>query len=161
MPKPIPEGFQPLTPHLIVKNADKAIDFYKRAFGAKEEVCMRAPDTGKVMHAELEAFGGRFMLANADDQWKCYGPDYYKGTPVVLHFYVQDCDRAFQQALDAGAEVVQPLEDMFWGDRYGKLKDPFGHEWAIATHKKDMTPAEMQKAGERWFEEFKKASTAV
>jgi PhnB protein len=149
MAKPIPDGFPILTPHLVVNDADKAIAFYKKAFGATEAVCLRTPE-GKVMHAELDAYGSRFMLAGASPEWNCFGPDHYKGTGVSMHFYVKDCDQAFKKAVDAGAKVQQPLEDMFWGDRYGMVVDPFGHQWAFATHKKDLTDEQVRKAGEAW-----------
>ena len=160
MAKPIPEGFVALTPHIIVKDAAKAVEWYKKAFGAKASVCMKGDD-GKIMHAELEAFGGRFMIADAMPEYKCFGPEHYKGSPVTMHYYVEDCDAVFKQVVDAGAKGVEQPQDMFWGDRFGKVLDPFGHEWAFATHKVDMTNEEIQKAGDKWMKEMKAQTEKV
>jgi uncharacterized glyoxalase superfamily protein PhnB len=145
MPKvsPIPDGFHTVTPHLIVKGAAKAIEFYKKAFGAEEVFRMPAPD-GSIMHAELKIGSSRIMMAEECADWGAFGPK--ESTPVVLHLYVPDCDAAMKRAASAGATVTMPAQNMFWGDRYGKLKDPFGHQWSIATHISDPTPEEMQKA---------------
>lgn len=159
MTKPIPDGFHTLTPHIIVSDAVKAIAFYKRAFGAKEVSAMRGPE-GEIMHAELDLFGSRLMLANSSPQWHCFGPEHYKGSPVTLHLYVEDCDKVFAQATKAGAVVVMPVEDAFWGDRYGKLKDPFGHEWSVATHKKDLSATQIEEAGRKWMEQAKAPASA-
>lgn len=140
---PIPQGFHTITPHLIIDGAAKAIDFYKKAFGA-EEICRMPGPGGGLMHAEIQIGTSKLMLADEAPQWGCLGP---KGhSPVCLHVYVPDCDAAMKRAADAGATVVMPASDVFWGDRYGKLKDPFGHEWSIATHVKDLSPEEMEAA---------------
>ncbi len=150
--KPIPDGFTAITPHLVVDGAAKAIDFYKKAFGA-EEVCRMDGPGGALMHAEVSIGGNRVMLC--DDMGPQWGqpkrsPAALGGCTSTVHMYVKDCDKAMQRAIDAGAEVVFPAMDTFWGDRFGKVKDPFGHEWSIATHIKDMTPEEMAAAGEEW-----------
>ncbi|HVE79243.1 MAG TPA: VOC family protein, partial [Gemmatimonadaceae bacterium] len=123
--------------------------FYKRAFGAEEVTRMVGPE-GKVMHAEIRIGDSIVMLGDENPQWGALSPLSTQGTPGSLHIYVADADAAYQRALKAGAKVRYPLEDAFWGDRYGKVTDPFGHEWGIATRVKEMTPAEMQRAGEAW-----------
>src|SRR5881409_3224327 len=149
--KPIPEGYHTITPHIIAKDAAGAIEFYKRAFGAEELARMPGPDGKSVMHAELRIGDSLFMLADEFPSFNCYGPKTIGGTPVSLHLYVQDVDAAFQKAVAAGATVKMPVADMFWGDRYGKVTDPYGHEWSLGTHKKDVTPEEMQKAAQAMF----------
>lgn len=150
MVNPVPEGTHTVTPHLIVRGGDRAIDFYKRAFGAKE--LMRMPDPqGKLMHAELQIGDSRVYLADEFPAWGSLSPLALKGSPVVIHLYVEDADAVFQRALSAGAKVRQPLADAFWGDRYGQVADPFGHFWSVATHKEDLTPEEMMKRGESAF----------
>lgn len=140
--KPIPEGYHSVTPYLIIKGASTAIDFYKRAFGATE--LFRMPDaSGKgVMHAEIKIGDSPIMLA--DEQPEMYrGPQSLGGTPVSLMLYVDDVDTVFPRAVAAGAKVVKPVQDQFYGDRSGTLTDPFGHLWTISTHKKDVSPEEM------------------
>jgi len=143
--KPIPSGFHTLTPHLVVKGAGKAIDFYKKAFGAEELVRMAAPDGKSILHADLKIGDSHVFLADEVPNMDCRGPESIGGTPVTIHMYVEDADATFGQALAAGAKVKMPLSDMFWGDRYGVLADPFGHAWSIATHKEDLTPQEIRK----------------
>jgi uncharacterized glyoxalase superfamily protein PhnB len=145
--KPIPDGYHTLTPHLVVNDAPKAIDFYKKAFGAEEITRMTGPDGKSVMHAELKIGDSRFMLAGEFPQMGCLSPQSLKGTPVTIHLYVTDVDAAFKRATTAGATPTMPVADMFWGDRYGKLTDPFGHHWSVATHKEDVSPAECAKRG--------------
>ena len=140
--KAIPDGYHSITPYLTVDNAKEAIDFYKRAFDAKQTVRMDSPD-GKVSHAELKI--GDSMLMISDAMRGARSPRSLGGTPVNLFLYVDDVDTVFNRATNAGARVELPVDDMFWGDRYGKLTDPFGHSWSIATHKEDVSPAEMQK----------------
>lgn len=151
MAKAIPEGHHTLTGHIIVAGGAQAIDFYKAAFGAEEIGRMNGPDGKSVMHAELKIGDSRLMLADEFPQWGSRGPKSIGGSPVTLHLYVQDADAVFQRAVAAGATVVMPIADMFWGDRYGKLRDPFGHEWSIATHTKDMTNEEITKAAQAMF----------
>ncbi|WGG51849.1 VOC family protein [Rugamonas sp. DEMB1] len=141
---PVPEGMHTLTPHLVCDNAAKAIEFYKKAFGAEEGGRLPGED-GKIMHAMMRIGDSAFMLADEFPDWGSLGPNALKGTPVTLHLYVKDVDAAFARALDAGAVVKMPLADMFWGDRYGIVTDPCGHHWSLATHIKDVSPEEMQQ----------------
>ncbi|MDB5936326.1 MAG: glyoxalase [Massilia sp.] len=146
--RPIPEGMHSVTPHLVCGGAADAIAFYKQAFGAVERGRMPGPD-GKLMHAQIMIGDSHIMLADEFPDWGSLGPKALGGTPVTIHLYVQDADAVFQQALDAGATVKMPIADMFWGDRYGIVTDPFGHSWSIATHIKDMTPEEMGAAARK------------
>jgi len=143
--KPIPEGFNTLTPHLVVKGASKEIDFNKKAFGAEETRRMPGPDGKSIMHAELKIGNSRLMLVDEFPEMNARGPESIGGTPVTIHMFVEDADTVFNRAVNAGAQVRMPLADMFWGDRYGVLADPFGHLWSIATHKEDLTPEEIRK----------------
>ena len=142
--RPIPEGFHSVTPHLVCAGAAAAIDFYKQAFGAVEVGRMPMPD-GRLGHAEIRIGDSRVMLADAFPEYGSKGPQDLQGTPVFIHLYVEDADAVFAQALAAGAKPVMPLADMFWGDRYGQVDDPFGHRWSIATHKQDLTIEQMQE----------------
>jgi len=141
--KPIPDGFHSITPYLTVDNAKEAIDFYKRAFDAKETVRMDGP-IGKVSHAELKI--GDSILMVSDAMPGARTPLALNGTPVNIFLYVEDVDSVFNRARSAGAKVDAPLDDMFWGDRYGKLTDPFGHSWSVAAHKEDVAPAGDEEA---------------
>ena len=149
MPKPIPAGYHSVTPAIVVRDAAAAIDFYKKAFGAEEIDRMAGPD-GSIMHAEIRIGDSILMLGEENEQWGTKSPLSLNGVHGSLHIYVEDADAAFSRALEAGATVRYPLEDAFWGDRYGKVTDPFGHEWGLATRVKDMTKAEMEKAGQEW-----------
>jgi uncharacterized glyoxalase superfamily protein PhnB len=140
---PIPEGFHTLSPHIMVRNAGEAIEFYKKAFGAEEVFRMPGPDGKSVMHAELQIGDCRLMMGDEMPQMGCPSPQSLGGSPVTLHLYVPDVDRVFQQAVAAGATVKMPVQVMFWGDRYGKLVDPYGHEWSVATHTEDVPPEEI------------------
>jgi len=144
--KPIPEGYHTLSPYLVIKNAAAAIEFYKKAFGAKERGRMPGPD-GRLMHAEIQIGDSVVMIHDEMPEYGSKSPQTLGGSPVSLFLYVSDADASFQQAVSAGAQVTMPLADMFWGDRYGKLLDPFGHEWSIATHKEDLTPEEVERRG--------------
>ncbi len=139
-----------VTPHLICADGIAAIDFYKRAFNATEELRLLGPG-GKLMHGCVRIGCGAVMLAEENPDWGCVGPKALKGTPVTLHLKVPDVDAAIAQAVAAGAVVAMPAADMFWGDRYGQVIDPFGHKWSLATTKQKLTPAEMQAAMERAF----------
>jgi uncharacterized glyoxalase superfamily protein PhnB len=143
--KPIPDGFHSLTPHLVCENASAAIDFYKAAFGATELSRLPGPD-GKLMHGSVRIGDSILMLTDEFPQYGGLGPKMLKGSPVTLHLYVTDVDAAFAKAIAAGAKVKMPVADMFWGDRYGQVEDPFGHFWSLAMHIRDTTPAEMQAA---------------
>jgi PhnB protein len=143
------DDFHTITPHLIVRDAARAIEFYTRAFGASELYRNLAPDGKSIMHAELMLGDSRFLLHDEFPERDLLSPLAYAGTGVTLHLYVADCDAIFASAVAAGAEVLMPLEDCFWGDRYGILKDPFGHRWSVATRLKDLSPKELrQRAGE-------------
>ncbi len=144
--KPIPEGYHTLTPYLVVKDGARAIDFYKRAFGAQERFRMPGPD-GRIGHAELQIGDSIVMLADEAPEHGAYSPDSLKGTPVTFVFYVNDVDSAYKRAVDAGARVHEPLENKFYGDRMGSVTDPFGHTWHLATHIEDVSPEEMQRRG--------------
>ena len=143
--KPIPEGMHSVTPHLICAGATEAIAFYKKAFGALEMNRLPTPD-GKIMHAMLRIGDSSIMLVDEMPQHGALGPKSLKGSPVTIHLYVDDVDATVARAVGAGAKVTMPVADMFWGDRYGQLEDPFGHRWSIATHKRDVNPEEMRKA---------------
>jgi PhnB protein len=143
--KPIPEGMHSLTPHIVCAGAADAIAFYKSAFGATELSRMPGPE-GKLMHAAVRIGDSTLMLVDEAPEWKCFGPKALGGSSVTLHLYVQDVDAAMARATAAGATLIMPATDMFWGDRYGQVEDPFGHRWSIATHQRDMTPEEMHKA---------------
>ncbi|WP_144145490.1 VOC family protein [Paraburkholderia sp. BCC1884] len=143
--KPIPDGMHSLTPYLICANAAEAIAFYTKAFNAVEQFRLPGPD-GKVMHACLKIGDSMLMLTDEWPEHHVFSPASLKGTPVTVHHYVQDVDASFKQAVEAGATVLLPVTDMFWGDRYGQLQDPFGHRWSLATHIRDLSPEEIQQA---------------
>lgn len=143
--KPIPEGMHSLTPHLICAGAASAIEFYKKAFNAVEQVRLPGPE-GKLMHASLKIGDSTLMLVDEMTDCGAFSPKSLKGSPVTIHLYVEDVDATVAQAVAAGAKVTMPVDDMFWGDRYGQIEDPFGHRWSVATHKHDATPEEMQEA---------------
>ncbi len=149
--KPIPDGFNTLSAHLVVGDAEQAIEFYKKAFSAEECVRMPGPDGKGVMHAEMKFGNSMIMMCSEMPAMGAKSPQTIGGSPVTLHLYVEDADKLFNQAVAAGAKVTMPLADMFWGDRYGKLTDPFGHEWSIATHKLDLTPEQIAEASAKAF----------
>jgi PhnB protein len=142
--KPVPEGYHTATPYLVVRDAGRAIDFYANAFGATEVYRMPAVG-GRIPHAELKIGDSRIMLSDEFPERGSSSPQTLGGTAASVLLYVEDADAAFKQALAAGARELSPLQDMFWGDRFGKLADPFGHEWGIATHVEDVAPEEMAK----------------
>jgi PhnB protein len=143
--KPIPEGMHTVTPHLVCANAAEAIEFYKNAFGAVELVRLPGPE-GKLMHAMIRIGDSMTMLADEFPEWGSFGPKSLKGTPVTLHLYVEDADKLVERAVGAGARVIMPVKEMFWGDRYGQIEDPFGHHWSVATHIRDVSPEELERA---------------
>jgi PhnB protein len=145
--KPIPEGYRTLTPYLAVDDATKAIEFYERAFGAKERSRMPGPD-GKIAHAEIVIGDSVVMLSDPFPQSSVKPPTQIGGTTAGLFMYVKDVDAAYRRAIDAGATETMPPADMFWGDRFGTVTDPFGHSWQIATHIEDLTPEEMAERGQ-------------
>jgi uncharacterized glyoxalase superfamily protein PhnB len=147
-PQPIPAGHENVIPHLVCDRCAEALEFYKKAFGAEEIHRMPGPD-GRLMHAAIR-IGNSFVFLADDYPEYCGGkgqsPMALQGSPVTIHRYVEDCDAAIKRAEQAGATVMMPAADMFWGDRYGAVTDPYGHKWAFATHIKDLTFEEMQEA---------------
>ena len=141
-PQPVPEGYNTVTPYLAVEDAAAAIDYYKKAFGAKERVRMDAPD-GKIGHAELEIGDSIVMLSDPFPQASTKPPKELGGTSASVFLYVEDVDSVVQDAIDAGATITMPVENQFWGDRFGTVTDPFGHLWSVATHVEDVPPEEM------------------
>ncbi|MEQ8764462.1 MAG: VOC family protein [Planctomycetota bacterium] len=142
---PIPAGSHTITPHLVVQGAADAIEFYKKAFGAEELFRMPGPDGKSVMHAELQFGNSRLYICDEFPDMGACGPKSVGGTSVTIHLYVEDADAVAKQAESAGAKVVMPVTTVFWGDRYGKLEDPFGHNWSVATHVEDVAPEDMAK----------------
>ncbi len=149
--KPIPKGMHTVTPHLVCNGASKAIEFYKKAFGAVEMFRMPTPDSKKLLHAEIRVGDSVVMLVDEFPEWEKLGPTALKGSPITLLLYVEDVDSFVNRAVKAGAKVTMPVADMFWGDRYGTLEDPFGHKWSVATHIRDVTPEEMKRAAKEMF----------
>ena len=156
---PIPEGYHSITPHLTVRGADRAIDFYRRAFGAEELGRMYGPDGKTVMHAELKIGDSRFFLGDEVPGMGCRSPQTLGGSPTGIYLYVRDADETFRKAVKAGATVKRPVEDMFWGDRTGSVLDPFGHVWDLATHREDVPPQEMQRRGKEFFRKMQSGKT--
>jgi PhnB protein len=142
--KAIPDGYYSLTPYLVCQGAAKAIEFYARVFGAQEVVRMPGPD-GSIAHAEVKIGNSMLMLADENEERGQLSPSSIGGSPCSIMFYTDDVDAVFTRAIAAGAKTEMPPADMFWGDRMGNLVDPFGHKWAIATHKEDVSPEEMEK----------------
>jgi PhnB protein len=143
--KAIPDGMHSLTPHLVCAGAAEAIEFYKKAFGAVEQMRVPTPD-GKLMHASVKIGDSVLMLMDEMPNYGALGPNALKGSPVTIHLAAEDVDALIERAVAAGAKLVMPAADMFWGDRYGQVDDPFGHHWSIATHIRDVSPQEMQQA---------------
>jgi PhnB protein len=159
--KPIPEGYHTVTPHLVIKGADKAIEFYQKALGARQlGGVFRSPD-GKVAHAELQIGDSRIMLA---DEFPGMGadssPQTLGGTSGHLFIYTDNVDQLFDQAVKAGAKAVMPLMNQFWGDRYGQVKDPFGHVWAFGQHVEDVAPQDMERRAKEAFAKAAQAAAA-
>jgi uncharacterized glyoxalase superfamily protein PhnB len=143
--KPVPDGMHTVTPHLICAGGAAAIEFYKKAFNAVEVARLPGPD-GKLMHAMIRIGDSPVMLMDEFPDWGALGPKLLKGSPVTIHLQVEDADALVKQAVAAGAKITMPVEDAFWGDRYGQVTDPFGHHWSVATHVRDVSPEEMQQA---------------
>lgn len=141
--KPIPEGYHSVTPYLCVKGAAAAIDFYKKAFGAKELLRMPAPGE-KIGHAEIQIGDSHVMLADEFPEMGFLSPQSVGGSPVMMHLYVEDVDITANKAVAAGAKVTRPVADQFYGDRGGQVEDPFGHKWYVSTHKEDVSPEEIE-----------------
>jgi uncharacterized glyoxalase superfamily protein PhnB len=149
MTKPIPDGFHTLTPTFMFKDTRKAIEFYKKAFGATEKLAMPGPDGKGVMHAQMQI--GDSMIMMGDEHPHCQSAESLGNTPVGMYVYVKDVDAAFKKALAAGGAVKMPVQDMFWGDRMGAFNDPFGYSWTLATHIADPTQEEMARGAEAMF----------
>ncbi len=150
----IPNGMHSVTPHLVCAGAAEAIEFYKKAFDAVETSRLPGP-AGKLMHASVRIGDSAVMLVDEAPEWGMFGPKSLNGSPVTIHLYVDAVDAVVARAVEAGAKVTMPVADMFWGDRYGVLEDPFGHHWSIATHLRDVTSAEMQQAMQKMCTEQK------
>jgi uncharacterized glyoxalase superfamily protein PhnB len=148
----VPKGFHTVSPYLVCRGAAGAIDFYKKAFGAKERTRMHGPD-GSITHAEITIGDSIVMLGDEMPQMGSSAPQTVGGTPVHVFLYLASVDKVFARAVAAGATVEMPLTDMFWGDRYGKLVDPFGHKWSMATHIEDVTPKEMKRRGDEFMKQ--------
>ncbi|MFP5304376.1 MAG: VOC family protein [Gammaproteobacteria bacterium] len=144
--KAIPEGMHSVTPHLVCAGAAEAIEFYKKAFGAVEMTRLPGPDGRRLMHAAVRIGNSVVMLCDEFPEMGGLGPKALKGSPVTIHLYVEDADAVAAQAQAAGAKITMPVADMFWGDRYGQLEDPFGHRWSVGTHVRDVSPEEMEQA---------------
>tara|TARA_R110002095_G_scaffold201208_2_gene181930 strand:- start:7160 stop:7639 length:480 start_codon:yes stop_codon:yes gene_type:complete len=149
--KAIPDGMHSVTPHLVCAGAAEAITFYEKAFGAVEQMRLPGPD-GKLVHACVQIGDSRIMLVDENDSCGTLGPKSLKGSPVFLHLQVEDVDATFKQAVAAGAKIMMPVTDMFWGDRYGQVEDPFGHCWSVATHIRDLGLDEIKAGMQAMFE---------
>jgi uncharacterized glyoxalase superfamily protein PhnB len=148
--KPVPDGYRTVTPNLVCHNAARAIEFYKTAFGATE--LRRAPGpNGEILHAELKIGDSNFFINDSMSKTPVRNPNLGETNPMYIHLYVPDADTIFNRAVTGGAKIDIPMQDMFWGDRYGKLTDPFGQQWGIATHIEDVAPEEMKRRQARFF----------
>ncbi len=151
---PIPPGYHTVSPHLAVRGGLEAMEFYKKAFGAEERGRFMAPDGKRLMHGEMKIGDSIIMLGEESPERGCSAPQTVGATTVSFYLYVQDADKSYKQAVEAGARSLMPMADMFWGDRIGSVADPFGHQWTIATHKEDVSPEEMQKRGQAFFQQM-------
>jgi PhnB protein len=158
--KRVPEGVHTITPGLIVKGAQKAIEFYKEAFGAEVKSVMTSPDGKMVVHSEIKIGDSLIFVNDEYPDMGARGPQSIGGTPVSLNMYVEDADAVFERAVAAGATVVMPLADQFWGDRWGMVTDPFGHMWSVATHVADLSQEEINKASQEYFSKSGKGGAA-
>ncbi|HEY7586442.1 MAG TPA: VOC family protein [Candidatus Deferrimicrobiaceae bacterium] len=149
--EPIPKGFHTVTPCLMVRGADRALEFYRKAFGAEVLDRLTGPDGKSVIHAQIKVGDSFIFLGDEVPGMEGGAPEKYGGSPASLHLYVEDVDAAVERAVTAGAQVRMPVADMFWGDRYAKVADPFGYEWGLATRKEDLTPDEIRRGAEEFF----------
>lgn len=157
MSKAVPQGFHTITPHLVCRDAKKAIEFYQKAFGAETVRAHYMPD-GKVMHAEVRIGDSIVMLGEEAPAWNVLSPQSLGNSSVVIHLFTDDVDSLYQRAVSAGCTATMPLMDQFWGDRYGQVVDPFGHRWSLATHKEDLSVEEVEKRGLAAMEQMSKAA---
>src|SRR5689334_23361624 len=161
MAKPIPDGFNTVTAHIVVPDVGKAIEFYKKALGAQEKERFMMPDGKGIMHAELK-IGNSVLMLGGEHPPQCLSPKARGGTSVTLNLYVEDVDSFFNRAVNAGCTVRMPLMDQFWGDRYGQVQDPYGHQWAFATHNQDLTHAQIAENAKAFFAKMgKELETAM
>ncbi len=154
--KPIPDGCNTVSAYLIMSDVQAAIDFYINAFGASGHACLKGPGDS-IMHAEVAIGNSTVMLSQESPQWGTKSAETMGGSPVSLHVYLPDVDTAFQKAVDAGCTVISPVADAFWGDRCGRLSDPFGYQWSMATHVEDVSPEDMEARGKAWLESMSKS----
>lgn len=152
--KPIPDGFNSISAYLIVKDAVEAMEFYATAFGGETITRMPGPDGKGTLHAEMRIGNSVLMLSDENPDWGTKSPLTMGGTTVHLHLYVEDADAVFNQAVAAGCQVTQPITDVFWGDRYARVTDPYGHAWSIATHTEDLTPEELDERSKKFLAEM-------
>jgi PhnB protein len=155
MSKPIPDGFNTITAHIVVSDAAQAIEFYKKAFGAQETERFMTPDGKGVMHAQLK-IGNSMLMLGSEFPPTCLSPKSRGGTSVSLHLYVENADAVFDRAVKAGCTPRMPMMDQFWGDRYGQVEDPFGHQWSVATHKQDLTKEQIASNARAFFAKMAK-----
>ena len=148
---PIPEWFKSVSVYLIVPNSEEAIAFYERALGAEAITRMKGPDGKSTMHAAMRVGDSIVMLTDENPEWNAKSPATLGGSPVSMHIYTENADAMFDRAVAAGCESVAPMMDAFWGDRYGKVMDPFGHQWGFATQKEELTPEQMEQRAREWF----------
>ena len=154
MMKAIPDGYQSLVPIFFFKDSRKAISFYEKAFGAKQKMLMPGPEGKGIMHAELTIGDSVMMLGDENPQQSCKSAETLGNSPIKLWLYVQNVDKSFKKAVDAGCTVEMPVQDMFWGDRFGAVKDPFGYTWNFATHTQDLTADQITHGAEEFFEQM-------
>jgi PhnB protein len=152
--KPIREGYHTVVPGIVVRNAAKAIEFYAAAFGAKETNRMHGPDGKSILHAEIEVGDSKIFLADEGPGMSTRAPESLNGTTSSIHLNVEDSDAAYHRAVKAGAKPIMPPMDMYWGDRYAQVLDPFGHVWGIGTHKEDLSPEEIRRRGAEFFKQL-------
>ncbi|MFN8391416.1 MAG: VOC family protein [Bdellovibrionota bacterium] len=156
MTKPIPDGYHSVTPSLTFKDSRRALEFYSKALGAKVLNVFDAPHGKGVMHAVMQIGNSMIMMGDEPPEQSCKSAETLGATPITLCIYVEDADSLFNQAIEAGAKVMMPMGDMFWGDRAGSLVDPFGYTWMVSTHQKDLSKDEMKKGAEEFFAQMKK-----
>ena len=149
--KAVPDGFNTVNVYLVVKNAVEALEFYQKAFGAEAGERMPGPDGKSTMHAEMRIGNSTIMLTDENPKWEMKSPSTLGGSPASIHLYVKDADKMFKRAVDAGCTAMMPIMDAFWGDRYGKVIDPYGYQWGIATHKENLSPEEMGRRAAEFF----------
>lgn len=156
MTKPIPEGFHSVTPMFVFKDCRKAIEFFKKAFGAVERYAMPGPDGTGIMHAELLVGDSIIMMGDENPQYNCKSAESLGASPISFYVYVENVDAAFRRAVEAGATVQMEVQEMFWGDRAGSVSDPFGYSWMLATHTRDLSPEEIAEGAKAAFSEMSK-----